>query len=153
MDVSFDTCLVFNTRMAARAMTRFHDGRLRPYGVTSAQFSLLGGIRRGEGKSVSELAEQNGIDRTSLTRNLDRLEKMGLVVSRSAGQGTPRICDLTDAGEAMVEKLAPVWVAAQDELRDLLSSGDFSTTLNVLKRLSRIERTGAAAPKNPGGQQ
>jgi DNA-binding MarR family transcriptional regulator len=138
MDVDFSTCLVFNTRMAARAVTRRYDGLLRPYGVTSAQFSLLGGIKRGEGQSVSELAERNGIDRTSLTRNLDRLERMGLITSAPAAKGNARVCDLTADGEALVAKLVPLWVEAQTEMRQLLSAGDFSTTLGVLKRLSRV---------------
>jgi DNA-binding MarR family transcriptional regulator len=152
MQVDFSTCLVFNTRMAARAVTRRYDGFLRPYGVTSAQFSLLGGIRRGEGRTISELAEENGIDRTSLTRNIDRLERMGLIVSRPAHKGNARICDLTAKGEALVDALVPVWLRAQKEVRDMLSPDDFSTTLDVLKRLSRIERRGAAAP-NEGGQE
>ena len=138
MEVDFTTCLVFNTRMAARAVTRRYDGLLRPHGVTSAQFSLMGGIKRGEGQTVSELAERNGIDRTSLTRNIDRLERMGLIVSKSADKGNGRVCDLTDKGEALVQTLIPLWQEAQAEVRELLSAGDFSTTLSVLKRLSRV---------------
>ena len=138
MEVDFSTCLVFNTRMAARAVTRRYDGLLRPYGVTSAQFSLLGGIKRGEGQTVSELADRNGIDRTSLTRNLDRLERMGLIASAPARKGNGRVCDLTAEGEALVGKLVPLWVEAQAEVRELLSASDFSTTLGVLKRLSRV---------------
>jgi DNA-binding MarR family transcriptional regulator len=138
VEVDFTTCLVFNTRMAARAVTRRCDAMLRPYGITSAQFSLLGGIRRGEGQTVTELAERNGIDRTSLTRNLDRLEKLGLIASAPAEKGNGRVCDLTDAGEKLVQKLVPLWLEAQQEMRELLSADDFSTTLGVLKRLSRV---------------
>ena len=138
MEVDFTTCLVFNTRMAARAVTRRYDGLLRPYGVTSAQFSLLGGLKHGEGQTVSEIAERNGIDRTSLTRNLDRLEKMGLIVSRPAKKGNARMCELTGEGQVLVEELVPLWVKAQGEMRELLSAADFSTTLGVLKRLSAV---------------
>jgi len=138
MEVDFATCLVFNTRVAARAVTRRCDAMLRPYGVTSAQFSLMGGIRRGEGQTVTALAETNGLDRTSLTRNLDRLEAMGLLTSRPAEKGNGRVCDLTEEGEALVQRLVPVWVKAQTEMRELMSTNDFSTTLTVLKRLSRV---------------
>lgn len=138
MELDFSTCLVFNTRMAARAVTRRYDAMLRPYGVTSAQFQLLGGIRRGQGRTVTELAEQNGIDRTGLTRNIDLLERMGLIASHPAARGNGRVCTLTEPGEAMVERLKPIWLEAQAEMRDLLSPGDFSTTLRVLKRLSRV---------------
>ncbi|HVX80420.1 MAG: MarR family winged helix-turn-helix transcriptional regulator [Devosia sp.] len=140
MDVDFASCLVFNTRLAARAVIRHGDDMLRPYGVTSAQFQLLGGLRRAgpEGRNVTELAAENGLDRTSLTRSLDRLEEMGLIQSRPAAHGNGRLCTLTPAGEAMFEQLVPVWVRAQSEMRALFSESDFSTTLRALKRLSRV---------------
>ena len=138
MELDFSTCLVFNTRMAARAVTRRYDAMLRPHGVTAAQFQLMGGISRGEGRTVTDLAERNGLDRSGLTRKLDRLERMGLIRSHQAAKGNARVCDLTEAGEAMVARLTPIWVEAQAEMRDLLSANDFSTTLNVLKRLSRV---------------
>ena len=73
MDVDFASCLVFNTRLAARAVIRHGDDMLRPYGVTSAQFQLLGGLRRAgpEGRNVTELAALCGIS----TRHLRRLFK------------------------------------------------------------------------------
>lgn len=138
MEADFTTCLVFNTRAAARAVTRSFDATLRPYGVTSAQFYLMGGIKRGEGQTVTDLAEKNGIDRTSLTRNLDRLERMGLIASHHAEKGNARVCDLTEEGHVLVQSLVPIWVKAQTEMRELLSTSDFSTTLSVLKRLSRV---------------
>jgi len=137
MQVDFTSCLVFNTRMAARAVTRRGDALLRPFGVTAAQFALLGGMLRRGGQTVTELADQNGIDRTSLTRNLDRLEKLGLIASRPAKRGNARLCDLTEAGATLVEEIVPVWTAAQTEMRELLPADDFSTTLAALKRLSR----------------
>jgi len=138
MELDFSTCLVFNMRVASRAVTRRYDAMLRPYGVTSAQFQLMGGIRGGKGRTVTDLAEENGIERTSLTRNLDRLERMGLIVSHAASKGNARVCDLTPSGEVLVEQLVPVWVKAQAEMRDLLSASDFSATLSVLKRLGRV---------------
>lgn len=138
MQVDFASCLVFNTRMAARAVTRRCDALLRPYGITSAQFALLGGMVRGDGATVTELADRNGIERTSLTRNLDRLEKQGLIASRPSERGNARICDLTASGAALVEEIVPLWVKAQNEMRELLTADDFSTTLAALKRLSRV---------------
>ena len=38
---------------------------------------------------VSELAEARGFERTTLTRNLDRLEEMGLVIARRRARQRP----------------------------------------------------------------
>ncbi len=138
MGVDFTTCLVFNTRMAARAVTRRYDARLRVHGITATQFSLLGAIARDSGETVSALAARNGIERTGLSRNLGRLERLGLIESRPAEKGNGRVCSLTPAGEALIEKLVPFWQAAQDEMRDLLTPAMFSTTLDVLTQLARV---------------
>jgi len=38
----FTQCMVSNSRMAARAITRRYDAYLRPFGMTATQLSLLG---------------------------------------------------------------------------------------------------------------
>lgn len=111
----FSQCMVSNSRMAARAITRRYDAYARPFGITSTQFSLMGTIVAAGEQTVSELAGARGFERTTLTRNLDRLEKMGLISSRAAEHGNGRICGLTDKGHALVKELLPMWRKAQAE--------------------------------------
>jgi DNA-binding MarR family transcriptional regulator len=136
MSDDFTQCMVSNSRMAARAITRRYDSYLRPYGVTATQLSLLGGIRMVPGATVSQLAEARGFERTTLTRNLDRLEQMGLVASAARGRG--RVPALTKAGDALIDELLPLWRKAQAELRAELSSRTFDDSINTLKRLSKV---------------
>ncbi|HQZ13670.1 MAG TPA: MarR family winged helix-turn-helix transcriptional regulator [Devosia sp.] len=133
----FTQCMVTNSRMAARAITRRYDRHLRSYGVTSTQLSLLAAIRDMGGRTVSELAESRGFDRTTLTRNLDRLEAMGLIESHAAERGNGRLCTMTPSGSSLMQELLPAWREAQDEMRGLLGEG-FEATLDVLKRLARV---------------
>lgn len=134
----FDQCMVFNTRMAARAVTRRYDSYLRVHGVTATQLSLMGGLGMMPGATVSEIAEARGFDRTTLTRNLDRLEAMGLVTSTHARRGNGRIVRMTARGEALVERLLPLWRQAQAELSAEISRDAFSASLNLLKRLAKV---------------
>jgi DNA-binding MarR family transcriptional regulator len=134
----FDQCMVSNTRMAARAVTRRYDSYLREHGVTATQLSLLGGLRMMPGATVSELAEARGFDRTTLTRNLDRLETSGLVTSTHAARGNGRIARISPRGEALMDKLLPLWRRAQAELSTEISRDTFSASLNVLKRLAKV---------------
>jgi len=136
MSDDFSQCMVSNARMAARAITRRYDAYLRPYGVTATQLSLLGGIRQLPRSTVSQLAEARGFERTTLTRNLDRLEQMGLVASAAEGRG--RVPALTATGEALLDELLPLWRQAQVELRAELSSETFDASINTLKRLSKV---------------
>jgi DNA-binding MarR family transcriptional regulator len=134
----FSQCMVSNSRMAARAITRRYDAYARPFGITSTQFSLLGAIIAGGDRTVTELADERGFERTTLVRNLDRLETLGLIVSVAAEQGNGRICRLTPKGEETVQKLLPFWRKAQAEIRTELGADKFDETVAALKRLAAI---------------
>ena len=134
----FTQCMVSNSRMAARAITRRYDAYVRPFGITATQLSVMGMIISARGRNVSELAEARGFERTTLTRNIDRLEGMGLIVSRPADHGNGRICRLTEKGEALVDEVLPVWEKAQAEIRNELGAEEFDRTVATLKRLAAV---------------
>lgn len=138
MGDDFAQCMVTNSRMAARAITRRYDRHLRGRGITSTQLSLLAAIRQWPRSTVSELAERRGFDRTTLTRNLDRLEQMVLVESQAAQKGNGRICMVTERGLALMDDLLPIWREAQEEMRELLGDDGFDRSLRALKRLSDV---------------
>jgi DNA-binding MarR family transcriptional regulator len=134
----FSQCIVSNTRKAARAVTRRYDAKLRPYGITSTQLSLLGALASGKDRTVSEIAEERGFERTTLTRNLDRLEALELISSRSSSHGNGRICELTSKGRAMGAELLPLWRQVQAEIQAELGADGFDATIATLRRLSEI---------------
>lgn len=132
----FTQCMVSNSRMAARAITRRYDAYLRPHGMTATQLSLLGSIRMLPGLTVSQLAEARGFERTTLTRNLDKLEQMGLVTSVAQGRG--RVAEITLKGKDLLRELLPLWRQAQAELRAELSPNAFDDSIKTLKRLAKV---------------
>ena len=132
----FTHCMVSNSRMAARAITRRYDAYVRPHGVTATQLSLLGAIRMLPGSTVSALADKRGFERTTLTRNLDKLEARGLVASHAKGRA--RVPELTPKGETLLDELLPLWRKAQEDLRVELSSITFTDGISLLKRLAKV---------------
>jgi DNA-binding MarR family transcriptional regulator len=132
----FTQCMVSNSRMAARAITRRYDSYVRQHGVTATQLSLMGAIQMLPGSTVSALADKRGFERTTLTRNLDKLEQMGLVTSLAKGRG--RLPALTAKGDALLDRLLPLWRKAQEDLRAELSSDTFSDGISLLKRLAKV---------------
>jgi DNA-binding MarR family transcriptional regulator len=136
----FGQCIVTNTRMAARAITRRYDAYLRRYGLTATQLSLMGAIDAMPDAAVSELAEARGFERTTLTRNLDRLEAMGLVVPRR-GRGNARTSEITKKGQALMAELLPLWRRAQADMKAELTRDGFDETLAMLKRLAKVQET------------
>lgn len=138
MPDDFSQCFVSNSRMAARAITRRYDAVLRPHGITATQLSLLGNIRDNPGLTVSALAERRGFERTTLSRNLQRLHELGLVAAVPAGKGNGRAYAVTPGGRALMEKLTPLWRAAQAGMRAELGEEGFAEALGVLRRLAAL---------------
>ena len=132
----FTQCMISSSRMAARAITRRYDAYLRPHGLTATQFSLLASVGLSPDLTVSELAERRGYERTTLTRNLDKLVDMDLIASGRLGNG--RISKLPPKGAALIEQLLPLWRQAQADLRAELPRDTFDDSLKVLRRLAKV---------------
>lgn len=106
-------CTCFNLRKAARAVTQLYDDALRPTGLRSTQFSILVLLRLMDGVSITKLAEAAVTDRTTLTRNLDLLQRDGLVRIRAGEDARVREVELTRTGVARLEEAFSRWREAQ----------------------------------------
>ena len=138
MQDDFSRCLLLNTRMAARAVTRRYDRELRPFGVTAAQFTILSTMSIHPDQSVTDLAKSIAMDRTTLSRNLDLLERKRLIAGRDAEKGNGRLVSLSEEGAALVPKLLPVWRGLQNEMNALLGSDAMNALIAGLQRLPQI---------------
>jgi len=84
----FTYCSAAALRMAARRVSQFYDGYLAPEGLKVSQYSVLSvaARRREKPPTVNELAEELGMDRSTLGHNLRPLERDGLVALESDAQ-------------------------------------------------------------------
>src|SRR5258708_29156966 len=73
------SCLCFNARKAARAVTRFYDRHFAGTGVEPTQFNILVALRLSQPVALQHLAGHLGLERTTFTRNLRLLQRNGLV--------------------------------------------------------------------------
>lgn len=130
-------CLVLNTVAAARALVRRYDAKLKPFGVTVQQFSLLAAIRYNRGATAAALSSRIHLDRTSLIRNLDRLELKDLVRRTDGAGGNMRVSELTEDGNALLDRLLVEWQAARAGLMGGNSPEETETYLKISRRFSR----------------
>jgi DNA-binding MarR family transcriptional regulator len=120
-DVRHCTCL--NLRMAARAVTQLYDDHLRPTGLRVTQFSLLVMMHHSGKASISQLAERAIMDRTTLKRNLELLQREGLVRIRPGADARVREVTLTRAAQGRLAAALPYWEAAQARMTAGLGRG------------------------------
>ena len=115
------SCHCFAARKTARAVTQHYDRALHGTGLGANQFTTLSVLAQAGPLPMAELAGTLGMDRTSLTRNLQPLARSGWVaIEPGADDARSRIVSLTRAGTAALRKALPAWRAAQASAGPLL---------------------------------
>lgn len=136
-------CCCFNLRKITRVITQYYDRSLEPSGLRCTQFNLLINLINSSAKTLTEMAEGLMMDRTTLTRNLRPLEKLGLITSSHVHDKRSKAYVLSELGTQTLYKGIPLWEAAhkrmmaefgQDKYVHLLSE------LNLLKAATLIHK-------------
>ena len=78
-DLGLLSCNCFATRQAARSITRFYERHLTPTGLTSAQFGILSLLEETPSRPMGEMASVLGMQRTTLLRALQPLQRDELI--------------------------------------------------------------------------
>ena len=109
-------CACFALRRAARAITRLYDRQLRPSGLRATQFTLLVVLKNAGPQSVQVLADRLGLERTTLTRNLQPLLARQLVTADAGADRRVRTLSITRAGVQAAVAALPLWRKAQRQI-------------------------------------
>lgn len=132
-----DNCTCGKVRMAARAVTRRYDEALRPVGLRATQFAVLIAISVGEAVSITALAKQLGMDRSTLTRNIGPMVEEELIAVSAEGWRRSRNLELTKKGRARIQQTMPHWESAQRSLQEALGNRRWDAAHEGLDHLIR----------------
>jgi DNA-binding MarR family transcriptional regulator len=93
----------------AHSMSSELDSKLRPYGVTISQWTLLKQLWRQEGRSQVELQEMLGLEAATITGLIQRMTNLGLVL-RQPDPNDKRVqrVYLTERGRELEYLTAPL---------------------------------------------
>jgi DNA-binding MarR family transcriptional regulator len=134
-------CPTIRARQASRVLTRVYDDVLRPLGLQMSQFSVLVQIAAfGEaGATITALAAELVMDRTTLTRNLRPLERAGMLrVAQAPGDARARVVLLTHRGEKIIDTAYPYWEAAFRRVRVVLGARQLQALRTELTALIEV---------------
>jgi|RhiMetdeSRZDD1v2_1073273.scaffolds.fasta_scaffold469715_2 DNA-binding MarR family transcriptional regulator len=131
-------CVCGNLRMAARLVTQRYDDALRPAGLRIMQFTLLARLHAVDRVTMTELAEQASLDRTTLTRNLKPLIERGYVRVVAGKDQRERLVTVTDSGRAALREALPLWEQAQTSMTDGLGQEATSALLSLLRSAGSV---------------
>ena len=126
-------CVCFNIRKSARAITQLYEEALRPTGLRATQFTLLVATRVMGTGTINGLAKGLVMDRTTLTRNLQPLEKQGFIrIMPCKEDRREREVTLTLAGQEILSDALPLWKAVQETVVQALGQGRVTRLLKDL---------------------
>ena len=132
-------CTCFNVRRTSRLVTQFYDSVMETSGVRATQFTMLGAVSMLGPVSVSQLAEQLALDRTTLTRNLQVLADRGLVeITTGKDDRRKRLASVTPAGVHILERATPAWLEAQEQIVTALGEDRWRSMIDDLNELGQV---------------
>jgi len=105
-------CTCFHLRRATRRVTQIYDRQLAAVDLSLNQYSILRRTQSGP-RMLGELAEELGMDRTTLSRNLKPLLDSGLLRESRGEDARQRLIALSKAGETRLKSAVPHWQRAQ----------------------------------------
>ncbi len=119
-----EACAGWNSRLASRRISQFLDREMEAAGLGVAQLGLLAQIASLSDDRLGALAERSGLDQSTLSRNLRRLERDGLIeIAMVESDLRRRAVWLTETGARRLEAAIPLWRKAQAKLETHLSTG------------------------------
>jgi DNA-binding MarR family transcriptional regulator len=142
LDSELCNCLAL--RQAARHVTQFYDQFLASAGLRTTQFSILAKLQRLGPMTISALAADLVMDRTTLGRNLQPLAREGLVaVAKGRTDRRSREIRLTDTGAERLRTAVEGWVKAQAGFEAVFGEQRSSELRALLHAVSASELEGA----------
>lgn len=142
--LKFDQCNCFAIRQAARHMTQFYDHFLAPTGLRTTQFTILAKLQTRGPLSVNGLAEQLVMDRTTLGRNIQPLEREGLIeIAPSSADRRVKEIRLSKDGAARLRAAAPAWAEAQSRFEEAFGRKRSANLRDILSEVVASDLEGA----------
>ena len=134
-------CTNMRLRRTARALTDFYDLVLAPSGLHSNQFSLLIPPYLKPDLTIGQLAHLTGLDRTTLARNLELLQRRQLLSLRPGDDQRTRVIQVTDRGRQALEHALPLWEQAQQQVKGALGETQVRQLYAYLDTLEGLPET------------
>ena len=137
--VSVNSTFLPTMRELARtyqAFSNYSDGHIRELELTSPQFDVLATLGGTEGMNMKDLAAATLVTKGTLTGIVDRLEQKGLLCREVPPKNRRSFTIvLTDAGEALFQKVFPEHIAYLQQRFERLTADELHQLHDLLKKL------------------
>ncbi|MFP4300455.1 MAG: MarR family winged helix-turn-helix transcriptional regulator [Alkalispirochaetaceae bacterium] len=131
-----ETCVAYNLGKAYKVVNRLFEEELREVGLTNSQFAVLVTLARFGEMSSHALAEKLGSDPSTISRNMDLLERRNLVEEQvDQRDRRVRLYSITAEAESTLKAGVQRWKRAQRRALRAIGRPFWRTSRRRLKRL------------------
>ena len=128
-------CVAVRTRVINRVVTGMYNDAMRPFGVRVEQMNIIIVVaRRGE-VSPSQVAEFLHLEKSTLSRNVERLQEKGWLEVVAQEDGRTHHLKVTKEGLALFRKLLPGWRKVQVQVTELLGKEGIASICHMAGQL------------------
>lgn len=128
-------CLAARIRLLHRTVTSIFDEALRPLGLTDAQLTILVVTAKAGPISPGAVARRLNMEKSTISRNVARMDKNGWLSIASEGTGREQQLTLSASGRALLVKALPVWSEAQSRTTSVLGERGAESIRSVANSL------------------
>jgi DNA-binding MarR family transcriptional regulator len=138
LDEIATACACFNFRRAARAITQRYDRTLAPSGLRATQVTLLVALSKAGAIPFTRLAKVLGMDRTTLTRNVNPLKRQGLVSQNPGPDRRVKLLSITPKGSRALSAAIPLWETAQAAVVSSIGAGRWTALRREIQAIASL---------------
>jgi DNA-binding MarR family transcriptional regulator len=140
-------CACATARLVSRVLTQLYDSRLKRAGMEAPQFTLLMTLEKKGASSQTDLGRRYALDKTTVSRNLQLLEKKGWITRSPGEDRRERRFELTTAGRKRLDAAKPEWKKVQDQLRAALTPDQWDAMFASFTTVARAAQTLHSEPR------
>jgi DNA-binding MarR family transcriptional regulator len=133
-------CYCTQLRRASSGLTKIYDEALRPQGLKLTQFSMLRGLQRLGQATLSDLANELALDRTTMSRGVRPLIDAGWI-SSTTGESDAREkrLELSDRGRKKLKDAVSSWSKAQVRFEAQMGQSDRAANKRLVDLLISLQ--------------
>jgi len=114
-------CLCDRARRLSRNLSNLYEEELQASGISTSQYTTLRNIARKAPLLLSDLAQEVGLDQSTMTRSLATLQNLQLIeINRGSKDGRTKFVELTSRGLKQLKKSHAAWRIAQAKATKML---------------------------------
>jgi DNA-binding MarR family transcriptional regulator len=127
------SCVAYRMRMLSRVISGIYDELLASLQLKGSQLNVLATLARRGPAAPTDLCAVLKMDKSTLSRNLERMGKRGWLAVRPGEDNRTHLVELTAKGTKLLQDAYPLWRKAQAEAARRLGEEGL-TALNTLTK-------------------